>query len=42
MKVGFGFEFTLLVGPEKAQVKCSVESGLRLVVLLIEGKGNLF
>lgn len=42
MKVGFGFEFTLLVGPEKAQVECSVESGLRLAVLWIEGKGNLF
>ena len=34
MKVGFGFEFTLLVGPEKAQAQCSVASGLRLVVLL--------
>lgn len=34
MKVGFGFEFTLLVGPEKAQVECSIESGLRLAVLL--------
>ena len=45
MKVGFGFEFTLLVGPEKAQVECSVESGLRLAVLLSpdrrKGKSHL-
>lgn len=34
MEVGFGFEFTLLVGPEKAQAEWSVAGGLRLVVLL--------
>lgn len=38
MEVGFEFEFTLLVGPEKPQVECLVESGLRF---LVEGKGSL-
>lgn len=43
MKVGFGLEFSLLVGPEKPQAECSVESALRLQYswLLVEGKRNL-
>lgn len=37
MKVGFEFEFTLLIGFEKPQVECLAESGLGLAVLLVSG-----
>ena len=35
MKVGFGFEFTLLAEPENPQVECLVERGLRELRVLL-------